>query len=952
MKRKLLLGLAVSLLYTVGAWAQTDVTSTYLTNADFSSTDGWTQTHSEQYWALGNGLIGTYCVANSYTSTTDETHLGTEYCLGIQCRWNTNFAAFQQTKENASLPVGTYTLTFDVQNTNTATASGANYENLFYVKVGEDTYNDNLMEWKSSSPSWTTHTISFFIEEEATADITFSFGYKLNTNNGTGATPHLYVSHLKLIHQSLLDGAKSLWKTAYDAAVATMADDNYANVGGEEKENLEAEIVKDEPSTKEAYDAATTALNEAVANFKAAKDSYDALVAAKAIEVPELAYATVEKKSDLSEAMTATATSGEDAAAKTAAIMTALRAYYESHAMAEAVDDAVDMTDRIANATDPTNNDGWTWTGNKNNPASNEPWTDADGTDVHSYFDGGNWGANSWTTTMKQDVNIPAGKYLLTAKARAAANVTFTMEAGGQSVELPHVGNVGNIFNRGWGDVSVEFEAEGDPITILVTASSETLHEWFSVSNFRLVQLEKVDIPMADEDDFANLANLIQNTEATYELGFGIGQYAPYNNVEALTALAAAKAIDPESEAGYTKEFVKKAYHALDDASWTENTEDVDAIYDGQFANTEANATSGDINLPGWTKVVGIRLLVKDESVDPGLAYTDGKAAVFSWGGTTITYGEQTGYTLPLNKYSIYELSLKVSGWRDGDLPNWVSVSLDEETQSVDAKALGAKAINIDEGNPFATLKFYLTPTADNSVLKIYGNKHFTVADLSLKQAVATDIELDEAVDYTPEAAYANVTLKRTIKTGYNTVVLPFNLDEAQTAEVFGDGAQVYTYREEADGEQSTIYFDKKDEAVIVANQPVLVKATADATEKTIEGVVVSDASVQNVTGTNFDFVGSYSGLSLEDGDYFFNGDKLYRSNGVGNAMKGFRAYLQSKTANAEARLVIGDMETGIEAVNSGDVVADKAIYTLSGQRVSKAQRGLYIVSGKVIVVK
>ena len=38
MKRKLLLSLAVSLLSTVGAWAQTDVTSTYLTNADFSAT--------------------------------------------------------------------------------------------------------------------------------------------------------------------------------------------------------------------------------------------------------------------------------------------------------------------------------------------------------------------------------------------------------------------------------------------------------------------------------------------------------------------------------------------------------------------------------------------------------------------------------------------------------------------------------------------------------------------------------------------------------------------------------------------------------------------------------------------------------------------------------------------------------------------------------------------------
>ena len=35
------------------ALAQTDVTSTYITNADFSSTDGWTQNHSNSnYWAL------------------------------------------------------------------------------------------------------------------------------------------------------------------------------------------------------------------------------------------------------------------------------------------------------------------------------------------------------------------------------------------------------------------------------------------------------------------------------------------------------------------------------------------------------------------------------------------------------------------------------------------------------------------------------------------------------------------------------------------------------------------------------------------------------------------------------------------------------------------------------------------------------------------------------------
>jgi len=925
MKRKLLLGLAVSLLCTVGAWAQTDVTSTYLTNADFSSTDGWTVYQSEQYRDLGNGLIGTYNVRFS-PATIDETHLATEYCFGLECRWSTNFASFNQT--TGTLPAGVYKLSFDVENVNGATTS-ANYNNLFYVKTGETTYTDESTEWMKGQSSWTTHSIAFTLEEDAAA--TISLGYGTGSNNfHANNTPALYVSHLKLTFQPLLDGVKTLWSEAKAAAEAAKANDDYANVTGEELTALETEIAKDEPTTKEGYESATAALNDAVNAFKAAKGSYDALVEAKNAGVPELAYATAAKKADLLEAKGATATSAEDAVAKAAAI--------------------VDMTDRITNATDPTNNDGWTWTGNKNNPASNEPWTDADGTSEHSYFDGGNWGANSWTTTMKQDVNIPAGKYLLTAKARAAVNVTFTMEAGGQSVELPHVSSVGNVFDRGWGDASVEFETEGDPVTILVTASSETTHEWFSISDFRLVQLEAIAVPMAGDAEYAALASAIETAEA-HTIGFAAGEYAPYTNIEAMEVLAAAKAIDPESVDGYKKEFVENATSALNAVTWTVNDDEVNAIFDGQFATTEANATSGEINLPGWTKVAGIRLLVKDEATDPGLAYTDGKAAVFSWGGTTITYGEQAGYTLPLNKYTIYELSLKVSGWRDGDLPNSVSVTLDDDTKWVDAKALGAKAINIDEGNPFVTLKFYLEATADNSILKIYANHHFTVADLSLKQAVAQDIVLDETVDYTPETVYANVTLKRTIKAGLNTVVLPFDLDATQTAAVFGDGAQVYTYREEADGEHSTVYFDKKDEAVIVANQPVLVKATAAATDKVIEGVVTSAADVQNVSGTNFDSVGTYVTVaSLSDGDYFFNADKLYRSNGVNNEMKGFRAYLKAKTGG-EVKLVVDGLETGIEAINDG-AVTDETIYTIAGQRVSKAQHGLYIVNGKKVMIK
>ncbi len=203
MKLKQLLAAAL-LTVSAGASAQTDVTSTYLKNADFSSTEGWTQEHPSQYWSLGNGLIGTYAVANNKTSTTDGTHLATEYCLGIQCRWSTNYAAFTQT--TSELPAGVYTLTYDVQNTNASTK--ATYENRFKVTVGSNTYSDSKTEWMNGKSAWTTHTIKFTLTEASAA--TFSFGYGTSDNNfGTGATPHLYVSHLNLTWADPLQDAKA-----------------------------------------------------------------------------------------------------------------------------------------------------------------------------------------------------------------------------------------------------------------------------------------------------------------------------------------------------------------------------------------------------------------------------------------------------------------------------------------------------------------------------------------------------------------------------------------------------------------------------------------------------------------------------------------------------------------------------------------------------------------------
>ncbi|MBO7068264.1 MAG: Ig domain-containing protein [Bacteroidaceae bacterium] len=205
MKRKKLLFAMLCIASALGMRAQTDVTSTYITNADFSSTDGWTQSHSDgTFWALGNGNIGSYAVVNSMTSTTDATHLSTEYCFGMQCRWSTSYAAFTQTKSSASLPAGVYTLTYDVQNTNTSTTS-ATYVNNFFAQVGDTKYSDSKTEWMSGNSNWTTHTISFSIDTDATENFTISLGYGTGSNNfGSGNTPHLYVSHLVMTYAAFI----------------------------------------------------------------------------------------------------------------------------------------------------------------------------------------------------------------------------------------------------------------------------------------------------------------------------------------------------------------------------------------------------------------------------------------------------------------------------------------------------------------------------------------------------------------------------------------------------------------------------------------------------------------------------------------------------------------------------------------------------------------------------
>ena len=176
---------------------------------------GWTVNASGGYRDINMYLIGGEQMVRIAAPTADEIHLNTEYAAGFECRWNGNFAAYQQT--TAELPAGSYKLTFDVENVNGATQN-VNYDNLFTVTVGETVYTDKSTEWMKGKSAWTNHSIAFTLTEAA--PVTISFGYGTGSNNiSADVTPALYVSHLQFNTCDPLVEAKA----EANAAIAALA---------------------------------------------------------------------------------------------------------------------------------------------------------------------------------------------------------------------------------------------------------------------------------------------------------------------------------------------------------------------------------------------------------------------------------------------------------------------------------------------------------------------------------------------------------------------------------------------------------------------------------------------------------------------------------------------------------------------------------------------------------
>ena len=482
-------------------------------------------------------------------------------------------------------------------------------------------------------------------------------------------------------------------------------------------------------------------------------------------------------------------------------------------------------------------------------------------------------------------------------------------------------------------------------------------YNWIAFKNVTLTYYGSV----ADSDDYDALQAAIDaKAENTHPLGFETGEYAPYNNIALLTALATAKAIDQDAE--NAKSIVNDATSTLSGTSWSSaNGSEQNAFNNGDFSEcAEDETTPLDYTPAGWTATANMRKMLKNSTINPGLTDASANSAVMTWSGG-ITYGETTGYTMPLKANTVYTLTFKASGWNN-ETRSGITVSvLKDGTYGLNSIDLGTpdKDIIGNENNVSGMTSFsktFVTGTAGNYVFHVQSGHNFCITDLELKRA---NITIDENIAYANElAGTANVTLNRTILNGgkWNTFCVPFDIDNTTLKAKFGSDVAVAEYSEttSSDGVNSKVSFNTMATPAITANTPVLLKTSTTYSPATFENCVLKTGDAIVSGGHEFDFVGSYAATTeVAEGDYYISSNTIYRSKGIGSYVKGTRAYIKAKEGG-EARInsfFIDDEETtDINGIDMKVIEQTGKIYNLNGQEVKTARKGLYIQNGKKII--
>ena len=770
-------------------------------------------------------------------------------------------------------------------------------------------------------------------------------------------------------------------KTQLSTLGAILYNSDYDCVTGSERTAVYNIVNNTYVDDKVVYMEAIDDLIAAIATFKAAKPAY-------------VTFDT-EKVSALSMGVSAGSivrpVSGSDAD-----LETALHALYVLEDAAANSGYTIDATDMFGS-----------WTTQNLGTASGEHWN---GNGSTSYFD--RWQDSGFTSSITNTVTLPAGKYVFKVAARAQSdgiNGAFNMsvkigsneaiykdfvakDATGKGIDISGAVNYGdgtfaNENNgRGWEWRFIAFELPAETEVVMKAYAQIYAKHWVGFTNPTLLTTtENVEIcrqmyvaakgvaEAARDNDYYELVIGTERTNLVDAIDEAVPDPATYSWYQSQkTALENA-----------TAEFIaaNPAYVALSEVNNTIATAlGVSTVSAATSSSTAAEIAAAlntqnvnEYNAATTNYTYDATALLGAWSSAPGKNHGQ------SWDGTTGDgsdeyYDEYNAsarsmtQTITLPKAS-YVLIAKGRASTNGCL----TLSDGINTITFPHKGDGGKGIDTDGTPNFGDGTYansnngrgweyrFLTFESDGTTATtltfnwVTASSNWAGLDDIKLFAIPENETISEDVAYTPVYSIANVTLTRTIKEGYNTLVLPFDLTQAEVETAFGAGSVVYTV-DDSQSTSSSIYFATQ--SGITANEPVLLKATAAGTSYDFNNVTIKSGT-PTLAGTNVSFIGSYAAstdIVKDANNYIISGGKLYLVDSDGIFVKGTRAYFNVPSASAAKMIGVsfedGETTSIEELMNSNGNILKGEVYDLQGRRVATPTRGLYIIGGKKVFIK
>lgn len=473
----------------------------------------------------------------------------------------------------------------------------------------------------------------------------------------------------------------------------------------------------------------------------------------------------------------------------------------------------------------------------------------------------------------------------------------------------------------------------------------------------------------ADASDYTALQNAIDTYDAA-TWGFETSEYAPYNNVEAIENIAAARAIDKEAE--NSKLLVNSLTTKL---ALTANVSEVNAIYNGDFALSENDGaqvgwqTDHSAGLGGANHARAFVLKSGETNYDNLAAFGQGNGTrscsyfrfdrTSSVRTTKYTYGATAGYTMPLKTGTIYKLTAQAGGWGQVD-KNFKIAVVSSTDANVVAQTLKTLATGVHAGGEVINYEMYfVVPTAGDYKMVLTNpddvDNAIAISNIELKSTDALVFADGSAVPTYAPGTYPSVKITRPLAAGrWATAVYPFAVSGVDNIAV------IDSYNETTEVLRFTTA------AASTANEPFFMRSMSGASEIDLSNVAVA-ATVNEPSATQgkASLIGAYSSTAITNAadNYVLSNNMIYAVGDAGATINPYRAYIQiaggSGTSRSLVFLVDDEETTAIEGLNSERTTTVGNIYNLNGQLVRKnadnmngLRKGIYIVGGKRITVK